>query len=202
MSYLNQMPSYSSVSDVLNGGPTLNEKKNIISGPRSGDYWFHSRGLERPEIREEGPFPIQGNIGSLLKQEGLGNFSRCSNNITIGGGPNCTGTFNPDVFTTSNTCGKNCVIQAPEAFGMQSFGMDGRDKMTNIHGLHAYKNVRAAVEGRGPSDQYGCFEWVPNLEKTSGNSCMINYTPFEPDTTGDWTKLPEFRSIVDYKYKQ
>ncbi len=126
----------------------------------------------------------------------------CANNISIGGGPNCTGVFNSDYYTTTNTCGENCNISVPEAFGMQSFGMDGKDKLTNIHGLHAYQNVRAAVEGRGPADQYGCYEWTPNLQKTSGNSCQINYGPFEQTTIGDLTKLPSWQKFASYTYTE
>ena len=80
--------------------------------------------------------------------------------------------------------------------------MDHKDKLTNIHGLHAYQNVRAAVEGKGPSDEYGCYEWVPNLQKTSGNSCQLNYSPFEQLTVGNWTKLPQAQSIVGYNYTE
>lgn len=202
MSYLSQFPAYAHIQNSLDQGPTLNTRKNIIAGPKPGDYWYHSKGLETPEYREEGPFPIQGNIGALIKQEGNGNYAMCGNNISIGGAPNCTGVFNSDYYTTSNTCGSNCTVGIPEAFGMQSFGMDNKDKLTNIHGLHAYQNVRAAVEGRGPSDEYGCYEWVPNLQKTSGNSCQINYTPFEQLTIGDFTKLPNWKNFASYSYTE
>jgi hypothetical protein len=199
---LSQFPSYSHIQNSLDQGPTLNVRKNIISGPNPGDYWFHSKGLETPEYREEGPFPIQGNIGSLLKQEQNANYSMCGSNISIGGAPNCTGVFNQDIYTTSNTCGSNCTLQAPEAFGIQSFGMDNRDNLTNIHGLHAYQNIRAGSEGRGPSDQYGCYEWVPSLQKTPGNSCELNYTPFTNETVGDFTKLPNWKKFAGYTYTE
>jgi len=193
-----QFPS--NVMDSLNHPPILNSKRNIISGPNQGDYWYHSSGLETPEYREEGPFPIQGNIGSLLKQE-VSNYAFCSNNNSVGGGPNCTGVFNQDVYTTQDTCGENCTLKAPESFGIQSFGMT-KDKMTNIHGLHAYQNVRAAVEGRGPSSDYGCYEFVPNLKSTDGNSCELNYSTFENNTTADFTRLPQSRSFTKYNYTQ
>lgn len=201
MSFASQLPSYNFVSNSLDNGPTLNSRKNIIAGPNPGDYWNHSRGLERPEYREEGPFPLLGNIGSLLKQEQNGNYAMCNSNISISGGPNCTGVFNKDIYST-DTCGANCVMQAPEAFGIQSFGMDGRDNMTNIHGLHAYQNVRAGSEGRGPSDAYGCYEFVPNLEKTSGNSCQLKYSTWENETTGDFTKLQNWKNFAGYSYNQ
>ncbi len=202
MSYLSQFPAYSQIQDSLNQGPTLNDRKNIISGPNPGDYWNHSRGLERPEYREEGPWPLLGNIGSLLKQEQNGNYAMCGNNISIGGGPNCTGVFNGDYYTTSNTCGENCTVSAPEAFGMQSFGMDNKNKLTTTHTLHAYKNERAGVEGKGPSDDYGCVEWIPNLKKTPGNSCQINYGPFEQNTVGDFTKLPSWQKFAPNTYTE
>jgi hypothetical protein len=199
---LSQFPAYSQIQNSLDQGPTLNSKKNIISGPNPGDYWNHSRGLERPQYREEGPWPLGGNIGSLLKQEQNANYSMCSNNISIGGGPNCTGVFNSDVYTTSNTCGDNCTIKAPEAFGIQSFGMDNRDILTNIHGLHGTVNVRAGIEGKGPSDHYGCYEFLPNLKKTTGNSCELNYTPFEQQTVGDFSKLSNWQNFSNYNYTQ
>lgn len=196
------MPSYALVENSLMQGPTLNSRKNIISGPGNKDYWNHSPGLEKAFYPEEGAFPIQGNVGTLLKQEQNGNYAMCSNTSSISGGPNCTGVFNADIYTRQNTCGANCTIKAPESFGIQSFGMDGRDKMTNIHGLHAYQNVRAGSEGRGPSDDYGCFEFLPNLQKTSGNSCELNYTPFESNTTGDFSKLPNWQKFASYNYTQ
>lgn len=201
MSLLHELPAYSQIMGALDQGPMLNSRKNIIAGPNPSSYWYHSRGLEVPEYREEGPFPIQGNIGALLKQEGNNNYASCTNNISIGGAPNCTGVFNPDIYTTSNTCGDNCLLGAPEAFGMMDFGM-GSDKLTNIHGLHAYQNKRAGVEGRGPSQEYGCYEWVPNLTPTSGNSCQLNYFDFEQNTVGDWTRLPANKGITNYTYTE
>lgn len=201
MSYLSQLPAYSHIQNSLNSGDIVN--KNIIAGPKPGDYWYHSKGLEIPEYREEGPFPIQGNIGNLLKQEQNGNYSMCDkNNTSISGGPNCTGVFNNDIYTTSNTCGENCNIKAPELFGIQSFGMDGKDKLTNIHGLHAYKNVRAGSEGKGPSDQYGCYEWLPIMKKTPGNSCQIDYGPIEQNTIGDFTALQNWQNFASYTYTE
>ena len=197
---MSQFPNYMNISNSLAEGPTLNSRKNIIAGPNDGDYFFHSRGLEVPEYREEGPFPIQGNIGSLIKQEGISNYASCSNNISIGGSPNCTGVFNKDIYTVDNTCGSNCKLGAPEAFGMQSFGM--KDPYTNIHGLHAYENIRAASEGKGPSDVYGCYEFVPNLSKSAGNTCQLDYNNFESNTVGDFTKLDSWKQFSNYRYQQ
>jgi hypothetical protein len=199
---LQQLPNYSYVQNALDNNNTLNSRKNIIAGPAPGDYWNHNRGLEKAIYREESSFPIQGNIGSLLKQEGNNNYAMCGSNVSIGGGPNCTGTFNSDFYTTSNTCGDNCVLGAPEAFGIQSFGMDKRDNLTNIHGLHAYQNIRASSEGKGPSDQYGCYEFLPSLKKTSGNSCELNYGTYESSTVGDFTKLPNWKNFANYTYTE
>jgi len=197
-----QLPAYSHLQNSLVQGPTLNARKNIISGPKPGDYWNHSPGLEHELYREQGPFPIQGNVGSLLTQEQNGNYAMCGSNVSIGGGPNCSGVFNNDIYTTANTCGDNCTIGAPEAFGIQSFGMDNRDNMTNSHTLHAYANVRAGIEGKGPSDQYGCYEWLPGLTKSSGNSCELDHKTFEAETVGDFTSLPSWKNFSSYNYTQ
>jgi hypothetical protein len=92
-------------------------------------------------------------------------------------------------------------MQAPESYGIQSFGMD-KDKFTNIHALHAYQNLRAGSEGRGPSNEYGCYEFIPSLKKTDGNSCQLDYSTWEKNTVGDFTKLPQSKSFIDYKYTQ
>lgn len=174
--------------------PTMNVKTNIIAGPNSGDYWNHSPGLEKPLVREEGPFPVQGNIGFLLAAE------NCNSNLPlISGSPNCTNTFRSDVYTTKNTCGEECNLKYPESFGDQNFGIE-KNTITNSHSLHAYKNVRASTEGRGPSDVYGCYEWIPRLTPTKDNSCELNqYKAFQ--TVGDWQKLPENSKIVGYNFK-
>ncbi len=87
---------------------------------------------------------------------------------------------------------------------MQSFGMN-EDKLTNIHGLHAYKNIRAASEGQGPSSGnqgYGCASWLPKLKKTSGNSCEMDFSDFSPMTTANFLDLPQSRSFTSYNYTQ
>lgn len=188
--------------NALNQEPTMNLKQNIISGPRAGEYWNHSPGLQRPLIREEGPFPVQGNIGSLIAQEASGNFNSCGNGLpSVSGSPNCTSmsAFRPDMYTTKDTCGAECVLSYPEAFGGKSFGMD-KGVITNSHALHAYTNERASTEGRGPSQVYGCYEWIPNLGKTQGNSCIMD-PPSAYQQVGDWQKLPEAASIVNYSFK-
>jgi hypothetical protein len=191
--------SFSFVENSIESSPTLNSRKNIISGPRIGDYWFHSPGLEMPDIREEGPFPIQGNIGSLLKQEGNNNYNSCSNKLTIGGGPNCVGVFNKDIYTENNTCGKNCDMEGPESYGIQNFGFINNID-TNMHGLHAYKNIRAGSEGKGPSNVYGCYESIPNLKDPGNNTCITDYDEFEANTVGNFTKLDNWKKFANYTY--
>lgn len=195
----------SSVMNSLFQGPRQNIKQNIISGPGPGEYWNHSPGLERPLTREEGPFPIQGNIGSLLAQESRNNYESCSNMLpNIGGSPNCTNTFVPDYYTTQNTCGKNCILTYPESYGDKSFGLiennEGKYEITNSHALHAYRNIRASTENTGPSKVYGCYEWIPKLKETDGNSCMLDQYK-EYQQVGDWTKLGENRELVNYTYR-
>lgn len=190
------------IMNSLSNSPKLNTQQNIISGPNSGDYWNHSPGLQKPILREEGPFPMQGNIGSLINNE-TNNFSSCSMmGPHISGSPNCTvnSTFRPDIYTTHNTCGDNCVLKNPEAYGGKDFGMVG-DKITNSHALHAYQNIRASTEGTGSSINYGCYEWIPKLDNTKGNSCILNqYNEFQ--TVGDWQNLPQSSNIINYTYKQ
>ena len=173
-----------------------NTKHNIIAGPKSHQYWWHSPGIKQPMEREEQGFPIQGNIGSLVKQEALDNWSKClqPNNESISGSPNCTNTFDPDFYTTRDTCGAACVMKAPESFGDKDFGLLPGAKETNIHGLHAYENIRAGSAGQGPSNAYGCFEWIPG-QGQYGNKCILDY-PAAYQTVGDWSKLPEFTNLV------
>lgn len=188
--------------NALSSGPQMNSLSNIVSGPNSGDYWNHSSGLEKPDRREEGPFPIQGNIGSLLKQEANQNYAFCSTSIPfIGGSPNCTAasSFKSDIYTSSDTCGSNCELKYPESFGGKNFGLVEDALTTNSHGLHAYKNVRASAEGSGPSDVYGCYEWTPRLTQ-KGNSCVLDQYPAYQQV-GDWTKLAQ-NTMGNYTYKQ
>lgn len=196
----------SSIMNSLNSSPNYNVKRNIIAGPNPMQYWNHSSGLETPLVREEGAFPIQGNIGSLLKQEAT-NYNGCDDNLpNISGSPNCTAAsaFVPDVYTLNNTCGDNCTLQYPEAYGDQSFGLIKNDQgsyvITNAHGLHAYDNIRAAIPGSGPSSVYGCYEFIPNLAQTAGDSCMIDQYPAYQQI-GDWSKIPESKNIVSYQYR-
>lgn len=193
--------TYSFIDSSVEYSPIVNARKNIISGPRPKDYWFHSSGQEMPEIREEGPFPIQGNIGSLLKQEAINNYASCSNKTSIGGAPNCTGVFDKDIYSESNTCGENCSITGPESYGIQNFGIKN-ESMTNMHGLHSYDNIRAGSEGKGPANIYGCYESIPSLKVGDNGACVTDYSKYEGNTVGDFTKLESWQKFAGYSYKQ
>lgn len=190
----------------LNSRPQMNSQKNILSGPLPGQYWNHSADLTAPLTREEGPWPILGNVGSLLKQE-VTNYGNCSTALPdIGGSPNCTArsAFVPDIYTSANYCGENCELKYPEAYGDQSFGMikddSGNYILTTSHGLHGYDNIRAISEGKGPSSSYGCLEWIPQLSSTSDDSCSMN-PPTSYQQVGDWTKLSQNKNIVNYSFR-
>lgn len=190
----------------LNSQPQMNSQKNILSGPLNNQYWNHSAGLTAPMTREEGPWPILGNVGSLLKQE-VYNYDNCSTSLPdVGGSPNCTArsAFVPDIYTYNDSCGDNCELKYPEAYGDQSFGMikdnSGNYILTNSHNLHAYDNIRAITEGKGPVDAYGCMEWIPNLSPTADGSCAMN-PPKAYQQVGDWTKLSQNKSLVNYSFK-
>jgi hypothetical protein len=193
-------PTFSFIDSSVEFSPMLNARKNIISGPGPKEYWNHSPGLSVPDIKEEGPLPLQGNIGSLLKQEGLNNYESCLNKTSIGGGPNCTGVFNNDIYTSTNTCGDNCSITGPESYGMQNFGMQN-GMMTNMHGLHAYENVRAGTEGKGPAGVYGCYESIPNLKVGNNGACVTDYDKFEANTIGNWQNTEQGKRITQYNYR-
>lgn len=182
--------------------PTFsNQKSNIISGPNTLPYkqglmnWSHSPGDEKPMEREEGPMPIQGNIGQLIKDE-TNNYQKCGKGISkayeISGSNNCTSAFYPDSFTTKDTCGDNCVLSAPESFGDKDFGLEN-SKYTNAHGLHAYQNVRAGAGGQ--SSQTGCYEFIPGMSADKTGTCMLDPKPVYQQV-GDWTKLKENQSII------
>lgn len=186
--------------------PTFsNSRQNLIAGPNTNPQnpqiinFNHSPGLEAPMLREEGPLAIQGNIGSLVKNEALGNYKHCSINggnlPEIQGANNCTSAFFPDLYTRSDTCGKECVLSYPESFGMKDFGfgnVPSSQKFTNAHGVHAYENIRAGAAGE--SSQTGCYEDVP-ANGSNGNTCFLDPKPAFT-TVGNWTKLNQNRNLV------
>jgi len=196
--------------NALGQGPTVNSQSNVIAGPRAKDYWDHDLKFEEPEIPEEGAFPIQGSIGSLVANEGLNQFANCTYNVdgvkipSIGSGPNCGGTFREDLYTKKNTCGAECATKYPESFGDKDFGfpdnMPWSKKVTDAHQTHAYQNIRAGLEGQGPSNELDCYEWVPRIspDKQTG-TCIMNQEPAY-NTVGDWTKLPMYNNLTKVKW--
>jgi len=182
----------------------INQTNNIIAGPNTKPwepgmmYWTHSSADQTPMEREEGPLPVQGNIGMLVRDE-VRNYSKCGlgRANVIGGSNNCTTAFYPDQFTTKDTCGEKCVLSSPESFGDKDFGFEeGSNKYTNAHGLHGYKNLRAGSDGQ--SSASGCYDFIPGV-KTDGSTCMLNPNPVYQQV-GDWMKLKENKSIISSSF--
>ena len=172
-----------------------NVKRNIIAGPQPHTYWNHSPGIRKPMEREEGPLPILGNIGELVRQEANDQYKSCDSNPKdlISGSPNCTTAFDPDYYTPTNTCGAECVLKAPESFGDKNFGLDTNYSQTSIHSIHAYENKRAGAAGQISAKPYGCYEWIPK-QSEQGDQCILEQ-PGAYQTVGDWSSLPQFSNI-------
>jgi len=193
-----------SYSGSLGSGSRLNTKQNIIAGPNSQDYWYHSAGAERAEIKEESAFPIQGNIGSLVSAE-ASNYTGCSlTTPNIGSGPNCSGTFTPDIYTKTNTCGEQCNLQYPESYGLKQFGFpDGTkrsDMITNAHQIHSYQNIRAGTAGEDNSN--GCYEYIPALKSDPVNGTCYQQTQQVYSQVGQWEQLPMYSNLVRAKFNK
>jgi hypothetical protein len=188
------MQNYSYLQDASQYNKFINSDKNIISGPGDHVFWNHSPGLQAPDPREEGAFPIQGNIGSLLKQEGLNNYANCSTTNLIGGSPDCTNAFQSDIYTTK-ACGNECKIDMASSMGIKNFGFTDEEYVPEIHGLHAYKNVRAGSAGQTTSPEYGCYEDIPNLKMGKNNVCEYDYK-FSSNTVGDFTQLSNWQNQI------
>lgn len=172
---------------------TINTNKFLLSGPNPHQYWSHSPGAKQPLEREEGPFPIQGNIGMLVRQES-GGFQSCNPHDKIGGSPNCSGSFAADYYTAYDACGSQCALSAPEMYGDKSFGLLDGHKVTNIHSLDSYENVRAASAGQSTNGAYGCGEWIPTYSH-KGSNCLPGYNPPYAQV-GNWLALSESRPII------
>jgi hypothetical protein len=178
--------------DALGSAPDLNTRQNIISGPGIYDNWNHSPGYERPEVREQGPWPPQGNIGSLLLEEASNNFQNCSTGPSIGSGPNCTNTFYPNIFQTKNNC-TNCALSYPASYGDKDFGQESSSVVPNdSHILRTYENKRVGSMGT-PSDN-GCMDWIPRVKASDGFCTLDQYKEYR--TVGAWDKTPEFKNIT------
>jgi hypothetical protein len=193
--------------NALDSAPKMNTKSNIIAGPGPRDFWFHSPGAQRPLVNEDGPFPVQGNIGSLLKQEP--DYTACSQKGSnepdapdIGSGPNCTGVFKADMFTTSDTCGSACKLSYPESYGLKDFGfpedMPSSQKISNAHQVHAYQNIRAGMAGQ--MGNTGCYEWLPtaSVNPVTG-ACEMTQNPVYSQV-GNWNFLPVYSGLQSVNY--
>lgn len=156
--------NYGSNYDYVDNTDFINTKSNIISGPEPHSYWNHSKDDENPINREEGPLPILGNIGVLLKEQKSGNFSNCDHTKLVGGSPDCTNNFVPDEFTKSNTCTGNCKLGALERYGDTSFGLIDGIK-TDSYILSSMSNTRAMNTNK-KSNEYKEYSFVPQLTNT------------------------------------
>ena len=185
------------LQNALGSGPVLNVRNNIIAGPGPHDYFFHSPGSKIPEVNEEGAWPPQGNIGSLVRQEAF-DYKYCNTGTPgipdVGLSPNCTSAFIPDSYTTKDTCGLNCVTKYPESFGDKDFGfpkdMPYYNKVSNAHQVHVYSNLRAGAPGQ--TAMTGCIESVPNVTPNSQGTCELNPNPVY-DQVPVWYKLKDMK---------
>lgn len=208
-----------------NQNNTLNVRSNVIAGPNPGDYWNHSPGAKMPVVREEGPFPIQGNIGSLLDY----NYKNCSNELNVSGSPFCAANFKPDLYTLHNTCGATCtLVGQPESIGIKNFGfgdggapfklptdqplhsmnpnqlathLENGSFVTNASSLDPYSGLRVGMAGQ-MNNIAGCSkDWIPSLYSDDNTgSCVLRANPAYMQV-GDWSRLPMYKSITNTNYK-
>ncbi len=194
---MNALPQ-SNFMNSLASGPMMKTKQNILSGPGPRDYWAHSPGAETPMVNEEGPFPIQGNIGSILKQESS-DFASCIGGPEIGSSPNCTGEFKADMYTVSDTCGSECKLKYPESYGLKDFGFpNGTTKLSNAHQVHAYANVRAGMPGQMANN--GCYESIPNVSANPQTGACELVPNKVYSQVGEWNLLPMYANLQSVKY--
>lgn len=185
-----------------------NATKNILEGPGKREWWNHSPGKGVPMIVEEGPWPVQGNIGELVRQEARDNWGSCSTSLSeVGGSPNCTAAFIPDEVQPNDLCGSGpfspCAVTGPESFGENTYGIPaGKDNVTT-YDLHAYgtfadgkpTNIRAPSAGEGPAS-LGCYEWIPkNSAKGADGNCVLE-EQVAYRTVGYWPDLPQYKYLV------
>lgn len=185
---------------ALSQSPQMNVNTNIIAGPGPRDYWNHSPGASMPMVKEEGSFPLNGNIGVLMKNE-VGNVNKCGSVDgqslpNISGSPNCSGQFTPDMYTSSNTCVDSCAVTYPESYGGKDFGYpEGVPKISNSHQIHAMQNTRASVEGQGPANVLGCYEFTPRISVSGqNNTCALNQQQVYSQV-GQWNLLPQYSNV-------
>jgi hypothetical protein len=129
----------------------------------------------------------------IVRQEASG-FKACNPYDKIGGSPNCSGSFNADYYTAYDACGSQCAIGAPEMYGDKSFGLVDGQKMTNIHSLDSYQNVRAGSAGQDTNGAYGCGQWIPSYTQKD-DYCLPGYNPPYAQV-GNWLNLAENKSLI------
>jgi hypothetical protein len=199
----------SNFMNALADGPQMNTQNYIIDGPGPMEYWNHSSGAERPMIKEEGPFPIQGSIGSLIAAQGT-DFLSCGRDATgqslpmVGSSPNCSGSFKPDLYTIRDTCGDECSSKYPESFGQKDFSFNKdqpwQTKVTDAHQIHAMQNLRAGMPGEGPAS-IGAYEWIPRVSPvTSQNSFAWDQEPVFQQV-GNFLELPQFNNLRSSQFR-
>lgn len=191
------MLSFKHVQNSLSDSPNYNVRQNILAGPGARQYWNHSPNLEQALVPEEGPQPLQGNIGAVLSNDPK--YILCQNDLpSVGGSPNCTSAFVPDIYTVENSCGAQCDLRYPESYGEKSFGfpddMSWKDKISNAHQVHAYKNLRAAAEGQGPGSQ-GPIEWIPAVGIDESTNTAVMYPNPAYQMVGNWSNLKQYQNL-------
>ncbi len=196
------------MSSIDESEQLLNNTQYILAGPGPRDYWNHSPGLKQAMIKEEGPFLMQGNIGSLMKEDP--SYTNCTmdTNIApnINGSPNCTVAFTPDIYTKVDTCGESCTMRYPESYGLKDFGfpedMSWKDKVTNASSLHTYQNLRAVGPGQFPAS-FGPIEWIPRVSTTIASSTDIGSGFLDPNPgyqqVGNFLQLPMYDKLTYIK---
>jgi hypothetical protein len=178
----------------------MNNTQFIIAGPGQRDFFYHSPGTEMALQNEEGPFPVQGNIGVLMVQDPT--YAKCINDSMVappvGSSPNCTNSFTPDLYTTTDTCNDECLTKYPESYGLKDFGFPDnfkwQDKVTNAAGIHAYKNQRAVMPGQGPGTALGPAEWIPRIGVSNQDTGFMDPNPAYQQV-GNFGTLPQFNNL-------
>jgi len=178
----------------------LSKRQRLIqnTGGVFNPYYQHSPGAEQPLIREEGPLPIQGNIGSVIGRSTNGlNKGPMGEGITVGGGGNLS------------AINSHLMVTAPELYGSSSFGLVGsfdfegksslgngmksssrkpnkqvlRTQQPQAHEIAGY-NWRVAAAGQGPSkpgvnrptpNNTPCNAWIPAQNPNNCGTCSLDY---------------------------
>lgn len=184
--------------------PLLNNQQYIIAGPGSRDYFNHSPGFKQALTQPGGSLGVVGNIGSLLTNDPY--YKDCTTDLNVApnitSSPNCTVAFKPDVYTTQNTCGDQCITKYPESYGQKDFGFPEnfkwQDKFTNSYSLHSYQNQRASHVGNGPAEPLGALEFIPRngIFGTGFSSTGFMDPQKEYQQVGNFLELDQFKNLA------